>query len=121
MNEHALLQAAKAIEPDLFGDDEDAAKRAAYPVGIAQARKHVLKNLRQAITAYEAEQEPPLTASQLADALGYFWNAAMFSADGSNDWHVRASISAVVDGVSAVQTRLAESAAGKQEATDANP
>lgn len=115
MNEHALLQAAKAIEPDLFGDDEDAATRAAYPVDISQARRYILGKLRQAITAYEAEQEPPLTASQLADALGCFWNAALGSAHSSGNGMVSSAISAVVEGVAAVQARLAESSDERKE------
>lgn len=242
MNEHALLQAAKAIDPDLFSDDEEVAAKAAFPADIERGRSLILDNLRKAVAVYEkeawgpaddalkpidvdairgharrllermqrtphgpkrsrlaeqhiakateatraegfnealyrargkiaalealrphwamgysddsvaaqiavaalaqlwnrlgvnnqssaiaelsrlrGEKERPLTAAVLADALGAFWNAALGSAHSSGNGMVSSAISAVVEGVAAVQTRLAESSARKEEATDANP
>lgn len=57
--------------------------------------------------------EKPLTASELADALGCFWNAAL-QAHRDASYHgdsPQAMLAGIVEGVQAVATRLTEIAA----------
>jgi hypothetical protein len=63
---------------------------------------------RDAVLALLGGEEPPLTASVLADALGCFWNAALGAAHEQQEGHAVAAI--LVEGVAAVQQRLVESA-----------
>ena len=48
----------------------------------------------------------PLTAGDLADALGCFWNAALGAARHQQEGHAFAAI--LCEGIAAVQQRLAE-------------
>ncbi|MBX3490848.1 hypothetical protein [Parvibaculum sp.] len=59
--------------------------------------------------------EQPLTATQLADALGYFWNAAIGAAQGSDNSSAFATVGAMAEGFAAVQQRLTEHAAVQPE------
>lgn len=100
MSEKAIEAAARAryeaidIGPwdDLCQEDKDA----------------LLRTMRHTIAAYEAEKEPPLTASQLADALGCFWNAAIGSAHETQNSSAFAMASVMAQGFAAVQARLNE-------------
>jgi hypothetical protein len=66
--------------------------------------------MRAAIEAYEREKEPPLTATQLADALGCFWNAAIGSANDRQDATAFSVVGAMAEGIAAIQKRLTEQA-----------
>ena len=59
-------------------------------------------------------RKKPLTAGDLSDALGCFWNAAIGDAHAQQEGHVFASIMAT--GIAAVQQRLSEIEAAKTTA-----
>lgn len=60
-----------------------------------------------------------VTAAQLADALGCFWNAAIGAAHNSQDSTTFATIGAISDGLAAVQRRLEEVATSPHPALEA--
>jgi len=77
--------------------------------GIWNDHEAVQVALRVIIDLNDAKKEEPLTASRLADALGCFWNAAFCSARESQDSTTVATISAMAEGIAAIQNRLLES------------
>lgn len=103
--EHVVSIARDFYDRNLIITDINGTKHEVSPVWH-QSIYECERNVVLMLNVEKPQTEKPLTASDLADALGCFWNAALGEAQQQQEGFAIASI--VATGFAAVQNRLIE-------------